>query len=66
MQGDAAAGVLLQAKCVGPARSSSAERLQLAWSQARSQFGKDYNDRLFTGLLVAAVAAIVIFRCGVL
>jgi hypothetical protein len=47
---------------VGPARSSSAERLQLAWSQARSQFGKDYNDRLFTGLLVAAVAAIVIFR----
>jgi hypothetical protein len=51
---------------VGPARSSSAERLQLAWSQARSQFGKDYNDRLFTGLLVAAVAAIVIFRCGVL
>ncbi|WIA19894.1 hypothetical protein OEZ85_005794 [Tetradesmus obliquus] len=51
-----------EAKCVGPARSSSAERLQLAWSQARSQFGKDYNDRLFTGLLVAAVAAIVIFR----
>ncbi|KAF6248953.1 guanylate-binding protein [Scenedesmus sp. NREL 46B-D3] len=51
-----------EAKCVGPARSSSAERLQLAWSQARMQFGKDYNDRLFTGLLVAAVADIVIFR----
>lgn len=52
----------LQVKCVGPARSSSEERLQLSWKQARSQFAKDYNDRLFTGLLICSVAAIVIFR----
>eukprot|EP00878_Enallax_costatus_P036433 GHUV01040915.1.p1 GENE.GHUV01040915.1~~GHUV01040915.1.p1 ORF type:complete len:206 (+),score=52.28 GHUV01040915.1:343-960(+) len=51
-----------QAKCVGPARSSSEERLQLSWKQAHSQFVKDYNDRLFTGLLICSVAAIVIFR----
>lgn len=47
---------------MGPARSSSQERLALSWTQARSQFAKDYNDRLFTGLLLSAVAAIVLFR----
>jgi len=47
---------------VGPARSSSQERLQISWQQARSQFAKDYNDRLFTGLLLTAVGAIVLFR----
>lgn len=52
----------VQAKCVGPARSSSEERLGLSWKQARSQFAKDYNDRLFTGLLLTAVGAIVLFR----
>lgn len=52
----------LQAKCVGPARISSEERLQLSWKQSRAQFAKDYNDRLFTGLLICSVAAIVVFR----
>lgn len=52
----------LQAKCVGPARSSSEERLKLSWQQARGQFAKDYNDRLLTGLLLSAVGAIVVFR----
>jgi hypothetical protein len=47
---------------VGPARDGSRERLQLAWSQARKQFSRDYNDRLFTGLLLAGVACIVLFR----
>lgn len=51
-----------QAKCVGPARNTSAERLQLAWKQASSQFARDYNDRLFTGLLLAGVGSIVLFR----
>eukprot|EP00775_Hariotina_reticulata_P007219 gene7219-7432_t len=51
-----------EAKCVGPARNSSMARLQLAWKQGHSQFSKDYNDRLFTGLLLCAVAAIVVFR----
>lgn len=47
---------------MGPARNSSAERLELSWKQARGSFARDYNDRLFTGLLVAGVAAIVVFR----
>eukprot|EP00879_Flechtneria_rotunda_P018322 GHRR01019219.1.p1 GENE.GHRR01019219.1~~GHRR01019219.1.p1 ORF type:complete len:405 (+),score=112.09 GHRR01019219.1:767-1981(+) len=51
-----------EATCVGPARRASAERLQHSWKQARSQFAQDYNDRLFTGLLLCGVATIVVFR----
>jgi hypothetical protein len=52
----------LQGVCMGPARNSSDERLAMAWKRTHSQFSQDYNDRLFTGLLVAAIAAIVVFR----
>jgi hypothetical protein len=51
-----------QAKCIGPARAASLERLTMAWERAHRQFGTDYNGRLLTGLLVIAVAAIVVFR----
>lgn len=34
----------------------------MSWQQARSRFATDYNDRLFTGLLLSAVGAIVLFR----
>lgn len=54
--------VLPQGVCMGPARNSSDERLAMAWKRTHSQFSQDYNDRLFTGLLVAAIAAIVVFR----
>ncbi|GIM13741.1 hypothetical protein Vretimale_16806, partial [Volvox reticuliferus] len=49
-------------QCRGPAKSPNAERLEKAWSRARKAFGKDYNDRLFTGLLVTSLAAAVVFR----
>ncbi|PNH07580.1 hypothetical protein TSOC_005957 [Tetrabaena socialis] len=49
-------------RCTGPAKPPNAERLERAWARARRAFGHDYNDRLFTGLLVAALAAVVLFR----
>lgn len=51
-----------EAKCIGPARSASSERLSMAWNRARHQFGEDYNGRLLTGLLLMAAGAIVVFR----
>jgi hypothetical protein len=51
-----------QSKCVGPARAASVERLDLAWQRARRQFGADYNGRLLSGLLMLAIAVIVVFR----
>lgn len=52
----------IQAACVGPGRAGSLERLQSAWKRAHGQFAKDYNDRLFTGLLVSSLVVIVVFR----
>ncbi|KAG2485718.1 hypothetical protein HYH03_015602 [Edaphochlamys debaryana] len=49
-------------KCTGPAKQANVERLDKAWARASKAFGKDYNDRLFTGLLVASLAAAVLFR----
>ncbi|EFJ48035.1 hypothetical protein VOLCADRAFT_60759, partial [Volvox carteri f. nagariensis] len=49
-------------RCLGPAKAPNAERLEKAWVRARKAFGKDYNDRLFTGLLVISLAAAVVFR----
>ncbi|GIL50375.1 hypothetical protein Vafri_6610 [Volvox africanus] len=49
-------------QCRGPAKAPNAERLEKAGTRARKAFGKDYNDRLFTGLLVTALAAAVVFR----
>ncbi|GBF99137.1 hypothetical protein Rsub_12029 [Raphidocelis subcapitata] len=51
-----------EAKCIGPARAASDERLSMAWDRARRQFGSDYNGRLLTGLLALSVGAIVVFR----
>eukprot|EP00877_Chromochloris_zofingiensis_P014120 jgi/Chrzof1/8962/Cz03g31040.t1 len=51
-----------EAACVGPGRAGSLERLQSAWKRAHGQFAKDYNDRLFTGLLVSSLVVIVVFR----
>ncbi|PNW71646.1 hypothetical protein CHLRE_16g663050v5 [Chlamydomonas reinhardtii] len=50
------------ARCRGPAKQQQAERLDKAWARASKAFGKDYNDRLFTGLVVASLAAACVFR----
>ncbi|KAG2451674.1 hypothetical protein HYH02_003454 [Chlamydomonas schloesseri] len=49
-------------RCHGPAKQQQMERLDRAWARASKAFGKDYNDRLFTGLLVASLAAACVFR----
>ncbi|KAG2441877.1 hypothetical protein HXX76_003484 [Chlamydomonas incerta] len=49
-------------RCRGPAKQQQTERLDKAWARASKAFGKDYNDRLFTGLVVASLAAACLFR----
>ena len=51
-----------EAKCVGPARAHNDERLIKAWERETSRFNRDYNDRLYNGLVVISVVAIVAFR----
>lgn len=51
-----------EAKCVGPARPHNDERLVKAWERENSRFSRDYNDRLYNGLVVISVVAIVVFR----
>mmetsp|Transcript_7092 Transcript_7092/g.20767 ORF Transcript_7092/g.20767 Transcript_7092/m.20767 type:complete len:616 (-) Transcript_7092:489-2336(-) len=48
--------------CVGPSLISSAERLQKAWRREESRFTRDYNDKIFNGLVIFALADILIFR----
>lgn len=52
----------LQEKCLGPGVTSNEERLNRAWERASKAFNKDYNDKLFTGLLVLSLGAVVLFR----
>jgi hypothetical protein len=48
--------------CVGPARAHSEERLARAHARERARFERDYNERLLTGLVFAALAAVLLFR----
>lgn len=50
------------ANCVGPAKATSQERLDLAWRRARAQFSHEYNEKLFNGLLVVSLIIVVVFR----
>jgi hypothetical protein len=52
-------------QCVGPAKGHNEDRLQKAWERESSRFNRDYNERLYNGLVLMAVAAIVIFRFAV-
>lgn len=49
-------------KCVGPSRATQAERLAKAWRREEARFRRDYNDKLFNGLVVFALADILLFR----
>ena len=48
--------------CIGPARAGQEERLKRAENRERSRFVRDYNDRLFNGLVIASLAVILLFR----
>ena len=52
------------AKIHPPPQSSYAERLHKAWSRSQSQFNKDYNDRLYAGLLFLSLGLALLFRFG--
>lgn len=45
-----------------PPRFPPTERLLRAWERENSRFSRDYNDRLYNGLVLVSVAAIVLFR----
>ncbi|MEW5316092.1 MAG: hypothetical protein WDW38_007478 [Sanguina aurantia] len=49
-------------KCLGPARSESEARLTHAWARAQGSFAKEYNSRLYTGLIGASILGILLFR----
>lgn len=49
-------------RCVGPSKSNAEMRLQHAWDRENARFVHDYNDKLYNGLVILSVAAIVIFR----
>ena len=48
--------------CIGPARAGQEERLGRAEKRERGRFVRDYNDRLFNGLVIASLAVILLFR----
>jgi hypothetical protein len=49
-------------QCVGPARPEHAERLEHAIQREGNRFQRDYNDRLYSGLVIATLAAALICR----
>lgn len=48
--------------CVGPALNASSVRLQKAWHREESRFRRDYNDKIFNGLVIISLVDIVVFR----
>jgi hypothetical protein len=54
-----------QQQCIGPARPELEERLEHAIQRERLRFRKDYNDRLYSGLVVATLAAALLCRFGI-
>jgi hypothetical protein len=51
-----------QAKCVGPAGPAQLERLEHAMERERTRFQKEYNDRLYSGLVVLTLTMAVLCR----
>jgi hypothetical protein len=50
------------AQCVGPARAHQEERLQHAFERERARFTREYNDRLYSGLVVITLVAAIVCR----
>lgn len=51
-----------QAKCVGPAGPAQLQRLEHAMERERARFQREYNDRLYSGLVVLTLAMAVLCR----
>jgi hypothetical protein len=50
------------ARCVGPAATAQAARLAHALAREKARFRREYNDRLYGGLVVASLAAAIVSR----
>ncbi|KAK9908714.1 hypothetical protein WJX75_001863 [Coccomyxa subellipsoidea] len=50
------------AACIGPAHGAAGERLSRAQRRESARFVRDYNDRIFNGLVIACLADILVFR----
>ena len=48
--------------CTGPARAAQEVRLGRAEKRESGRFVRDYNDRLFNGLVIVSLAQILLFR----
>jgi len=48
--------------CIGPGLAHAVERLAKSWDREYYRFSKDYNERLYNGLVLASIALIVVFR----
>jgi hypothetical protein len=51
-----------QEACIGPAHAAQEERLLRAQRRESGRFVRDYNDRIFNGLVIASLADILLFR----
>ena len=51
-----------EAACIGPAHGAAGERLARAQRRESARFVRDYNDRIFNGLVIACLADILVFR----
>ena len=48
--------------CVGPAHDEQAARLQHALQRERARFEREYNDRLYSGLIVGTLILALLSR----
>lgn len=51
-----------EAQCVGPAFDLQQERMQKLWHRELDHFRRDYNDRLYNGLVLFSLGAVLCFR----
>jgi hypothetical protein len=51
-----------QAKCVGPAGPVQMQRLNHAMEREKARFQREYNDRLYSGLVVLTLTMAVLCR----
>jgi hypothetical protein len=49
-------------KCIGPAADAQSQRLQHALEREKMRFQREYNDRLYSGLVIAALVLAVLSR----
>ena len=49
-------------KCVGPGFEHARERMTKTWEREYARFNKDYNEKLYNGLVIVSLAMILVCR----